>query len=115
MDAPDTALQAWDSTITGWLCVAFELGEKSWKLSLGNGVRAQRRERRIEARFSMARGSQRNCSGRGGMPSSVSQVHQRLSVCTAGISVMCRRGLLRAGQLPDHARCDVSPGTDQQG
>ncbi|MFM0220163.1 hypothetical protein PQQ79_31480 [Paraburkholderia caledonica] len=43
MDAPDTALQGRDTTITGWLCVAFELGEKSWKLSLGNGVRAPSR------------------------------------------------------------------------
>ncbi|MGF6778481.1 IS110 family transposase [Paraburkholderia sp. GAS334] len=43
MDAPDTALQGRDTTITGWLYVAFELGEKSWKLSLGNGVRAPSR------------------------------------------------------------------------
>jgi transposase len=43
MDAPDTALQGRDTTITGWLGVAFELGEKSWKLSLGNGVRAPSR------------------------------------------------------------------------
>lgn len=43
MDAPDTALQGRDMTITGCLCVASELGEESWKLSLGNGVRAPSR------------------------------------------------------------------------
>ncbi|MEA3111159.1 MAG: transposase [Caballeronia sp.] len=43
MDTHDTALQGRDTTITGWLYVAFELGEKSWKLSLGNGVRAPSR------------------------------------------------------------------------
>ncbi len=43
MDALDTALQGRDTTITGWLCVAFELGERSWKLSLGNGVCAPSR------------------------------------------------------------------------
>ncbi len=43
MNAPDTALQGRDMTITGCLCVAFELGEKSWKLSLRNGVLAPTR------------------------------------------------------------------------
>ncbi len=43
MNAPDMALQGRDTTITGWLYVAFELGEKSWKLSLGDGVRAPSR------------------------------------------------------------------------
>jgi transposase len=43
MDAPDTALQGQDTTIVGRLYVAFELGEKSWKLSLGDGVRAPSR------------------------------------------------------------------------
>ena len=43
MDAPHTALQGQDTTIVGRLYVAFELGEKSWKLSLGDGVRAPSR------------------------------------------------------------------------
>ncbi|MBP0639905.1 IS110 family transposase [Cupriavidus sp. AcVe19-6a] len=38
MNAPRTALQGQNTTITGWLYMAFELGEKSWKLSLGDGV-----------------------------------------------------------------------------
>ncbi len=40
MNAPRTALHGLDTTITGSLYVAFELGDKSWKLSLGDGVRA---------------------------------------------------------------------------
>jgi transposase len=43
MNAPDTALQGQDTTITGRLYMAFELGEKSWKLSLGDGLRAPSR------------------------------------------------------------------------
>lgn len=38
MNTPRTALQGQNTTITGWLYMAFELGEKSWKLSLGDGV-----------------------------------------------------------------------------
>jgi transposase len=43
MDAPVTARQGQDTTIVGRLYVAFELGENSWKLSLGDGVRAPSR------------------------------------------------------------------------
>jgi transposase len=43
MDAPNTALQGQHITIVGRLYVAFELGDKSWKLSLGEGVRAPSR------------------------------------------------------------------------
>jgi transposase len=43
MNAPRTALYRQDSTITGSLYVAFELGDRSWKLSLGDGVRAPSR------------------------------------------------------------------------
>ncbi|RDK08921.1 IS110 family transposase [Cupriavidus lacunae] len=43
MDAPDTALHGQNTTITGWLYIAFELGDKSWKLSLGDGVRGPSR------------------------------------------------------------------------
>jgi transposase len=43
MNAPRTALHGQDTTITGSLYVAFELGDRSWKLSLGNGVRAPSR------------------------------------------------------------------------
>src|ERR1700730_7731400 len=43
MEAPNTALRGQDATIVGRLYVAFELGEKSWKLSLGDGVRAPSR------------------------------------------------------------------------
>jgi len=43
MNAPDMALQGRDTPITGCLYVAFELGEKTWKLSLGDGVRAPSR------------------------------------------------------------------------
>ncbi|WP_232435506.1 hypothetical protein [Burkholderia ubonensis] len=39
MDAPDRALQGQDMPVIGRLYMAFELGEKSWKLSLGDGVR----------------------------------------------------------------------------
>ncbi|MGE8454818.1 MAG: IS110 family transposase [Pseudomonadales bacterium] len=38
MDAPDTALHGQNTPITGRLYMAFELGDKSWKLSLGDGV-----------------------------------------------------------------------------
>ena len=41
MNAPDTALQGQDTTITGRLYMAFELGDKSWKLSLGDGCARQ--------------------------------------------------------------------------
>jgi transposase len=43
MDAPVTALQGQHTTIVGRMYVAFELGDKSWKLSLGDGVRAPSR------------------------------------------------------------------------
>ncbi|MEM5400680.1 hypothetical protein VSR83_11360 [Paraburkholderia unamae] len=43
MNAPRTALHGQDTTITGSLYVAFELGDKSWKLSLGDGVRSPNR------------------------------------------------------------------------
>lgn len=43
MNAPRTALHGQDTTITGSLYVAFELGDKSWKLSLGDGVRSPSR------------------------------------------------------------------------
>ncbi|KVX73653.1 IS110 family transposase [Burkholderia ubonensis] len=39
MDAPDTALHGQDMPVVGRLYMAFELGEKNWKLSLGDGVR----------------------------------------------------------------------------
>ena len=40
MDAPETALRGQDTTAGGRLYMAFELGEKNWKLSLGDGQRA---------------------------------------------------------------------------
>ncbi len=40
MNAPRTALHGQDTTITGSLYVAFELGDRGWKLSLGDGVRS---------------------------------------------------------------------------
>nr|WP_244222654.1 hypothetical protein [Cupriavidus lacunae] len=43
MNAPDTALQGQDRAVIGQLYMAFELGEKSWKLSLTDGVRAPSR------------------------------------------------------------------------
>ncbi|WP_429557043.1 IS110 family transposase [Paraburkholderia youngii] len=43
MDAPERTLQAQETEITCRLFVAFELGEKNWKLSLGDGVRAPSR------------------------------------------------------------------------
>jgi len=43
MDAPETALRGQDTSIIGQLYVAFELGDRSWKLSLGDGVRAPSR------------------------------------------------------------------------
>lgn len=43
MDAPERTLQAQDTAITCRLFVAFELGEKNWKLSIGDGVRAPSR------------------------------------------------------------------------
>ncbi|AEI76291.1 MULTISPECIES: IS110 family transposase [Cupriavidus] len=43
MNAPDTALQGQDRAVIGRLYMAFELGEKSWKLSLGDGVRGPSR------------------------------------------------------------------------
>ncbi|GJH29348.1 IS110 family transposase [Caballeronia novacaledonica] len=43
MNAPRTALHGQDTSITGSLYVAFELGDRSWKLSLGDGVRAPSR------------------------------------------------------------------------
>jgi transposase len=43
MNAPEIALQGQDTAVIGRLYLAFELGEKSWKLSLGDGVRAPSR------------------------------------------------------------------------
>jgi transposase len=43
MNAPDTALQGQHTALTGRLYMAFELGDKSWKLSLGDGVRGPSR------------------------------------------------------------------------
>ncbi|MGF6652617.1 hypothetical protein OKW34_003206 [Paraburkholderia youngii] len=43
MDAPDTALGGQNTTAGGRLYMAFELGERSWKLSLGDGRRAPSR------------------------------------------------------------------------
>nr|WP_233889941.1 hypothetical protein [Paraburkholderia flagellata] len=43
MNAPRTAPRGQDTTITGSLYIAFELGDRSWKLSLGDGVRAPSR------------------------------------------------------------------------
>ncbi|KVN28363.1 IS110 family transposase [Burkholderia ubonensis] len=40
MNTPDTALRGQDTTAAGRLYMAFELGEKNWKLSLGDGQRA---------------------------------------------------------------------------
>jgi len=43
MDTPNTALRGQDTTAGGRLYLAFELGEKNWKLSLGDGQRAPSR------------------------------------------------------------------------
>lgn len=43
MDALNTALRGQDTTKVGRLYVAFELGDRSWKLSLGDGVRVPSR------------------------------------------------------------------------
>lgn len=43
MDASDTTLRGQNTTAGGRLYMAFELGEKSWKLSLGDGQRAPSR------------------------------------------------------------------------
>lgn len=43
MDAPDTALRGQNTTTVSRLYMAFELGDKSWKLSLGDGRRAPSR------------------------------------------------------------------------
>ncbi|WP_042876775.1 IS110 family transposase [Cupriavidus necator] len=43
MNAPETALQGQDTAVIGRLYIAFELGDKSWKLSLGDGVYAPSR------------------------------------------------------------------------
>ena len=43
MDAPNTALQGQDTTAGGRLYMGFELSEKNWKLSLGDGQRARSR------------------------------------------------------------------------
>jgi transposase len=40
MNAPDMARAGQDSRVIGSLYVAFELGDRSWKLALGDGVRA---------------------------------------------------------------------------
>jgi transposase len=38
MDAPETALRGQDTTVVGRLYIAFELGEKTWRLSLSDGA-----------------------------------------------------------------------------
>ncbi|MGF6439825.1 IS110 family transposase [Paraburkholderia youngii] len=43
MDAPDTALRGQNTTTVSRLYMAFELGDKSWKLSLADGRRAPSR------------------------------------------------------------------------
>lgn len=43
MDALHTTLRGQNKTVGGRLYMAFELGEKSWKLSLGDGQRAPSR------------------------------------------------------------------------
>ncbi|CAN7471832.1 hypothetical protein LJR034_003060 [Caballeronia sp. LjRoot34] len=43
MNTPVMALRGQDTTIVGRLYVAFELGDRSWKLSPGDGVRAPSR------------------------------------------------------------------------
>jgi transposase len=43
MNTPDMVLRGQDTAIAGRLYVAFELGDRSWKLSLGDGVRAPSR------------------------------------------------------------------------
>lgn len=43
MNTSDMALRGQDTTIVGRLYVAFELGDGSWKLSLGGGVRVPSR------------------------------------------------------------------------
>ncbi|MGF6603016.1 hypothetical protein P3T23_007769 [Paraburkholderia sp. GAS448] len=43
MDAPDTPLRGQNTTAAGRLYMAFELGEKNWKLSLSDGQRAPSR------------------------------------------------------------------------
>src|SRR5277367_5222169 len=40
MNAPDMARGGQDSKVVGSLYVAFELGDRSWRLALGDGVRA---------------------------------------------------------------------------
>jgi transposase len=42
MDATYTALHGQNTTVGGRLYMASELGEKNWKLSLGDGQRAPR-------------------------------------------------------------------------
>ena len=41
MDTLDTARHGQDAMAGGRLYIAFELSEKSWKMSLGDGQRAQ--------------------------------------------------------------------------
>lgn len=43
MDTPDTALRGQNTTAGGRLYMVFELSEKNWKLSLGDGQRAPSR------------------------------------------------------------------------
>jgi transposase len=43
MNAPEIALQGQDTAVIGRLYLAFELSEKSWKLSLGDGACAPSR------------------------------------------------------------------------
>ena len=51
MTSLDTVLQGKDTTTEGDLHVSFELGDKSWKLSCGDGVRSP-------SRYSMNAGDQ---------------------------------------------------------
>jgi hypothetical protein len=43
MDTPDTARDGQDTKVVGSLYVAFKLGDRNWRLSLGDGVRAPSR------------------------------------------------------------------------
>jgi len=41
MDTPGTTRSGQDAKVVGSLYVAFELGDRSWKLCLGDGVRSR--------------------------------------------------------------------------
>jgi hypothetical protein len=56
-----------DTIITGALYVAFELGDRRWKLSLGNGARAPSRLRGGRRRY--GRSFRGDCEGQGALSS----------------------------------------------